>query len=71
MAERGSKLKYLLKEHGIQEQLIIECGGEVPLRKEEVCFPAMRDYSENAPNDGQEAERSLSERRLEHERKIK
>ena len=27
MAERGSKLKHLLKEHSIQEQLINECGG--------------------------------------------
>jgi hypothetical protein len=71
MAERGSKLKYLLKEHGILEQLIIECGGEVPLRKEEVCFPAMRNSSENVPYDAQEAERSASERRIEHERKIK
>lgn len=41
MAERGSKLKYLLKEHSITEQLILETGGEVPMRKEDVFFPAM------------------------------
>ena len=86
MAERGSKLKYLLKEHSIHEQLILECGGEVPLRKEDVFFPAMPETSqsaadqmaltENAPcEDGQPrvspGQDSANERRIEHERKIK
>lgn len=39
MAERGQKLKALLKEHSQTEQLIIENGGEIPLKKEDVTFP--------------------------------
>ena len=86
MAERGSKLKYLLKEHYVQEQLIVECGGEVPLRKEDVFFPAMPQTAagndnmagENAPSEdasglprAQGEDMTANERRIEHERKIK
>jgi len=75
MAERGSKLKYLLKEHSIQEQLILECGVEVPLRKEEVFFPAMpettapADDAANANDDSIAS--STNNERANHERKIK
>ena len=39
MAERGHKLKSLLKEHSKTEQQVIENGGEIPLKKEDVTFP--------------------------------
>ena len=57
MAERGAKLKNLLKDHSITEQLILEGGGEVPLRKEDVFYPALPESSgqasvnENAPDE--------------------
>ena len=74
MAERGSKLKNLLRDHSVQEQLILECGVEVPVRKEEVFFPAMPDAAvggENVGSPSADEEASLNERRTFHERKIK
>ena len=78
MAERGSKLKNLLRDHSVQEQLILECGVEVPVRKEEVFFPAMPEAAVGGENVGSPSadksaddEASLNERRAFHERKIK
>ena len=42
MAERGHKLKSLLKEHSMTEQQVIENGGEIPLKKEDVTFPQFK-----------------------------
>ena len=78
MAERGAKLKFLLKEHSIVEQLIVESGGEVPLSKEDVFYPAMPEAGsmsamneENIDGLPQTEPTNPNERRLQHERKIK
>ena len=39
MAERGAKLKGLLKSQSAQEQLVIETGGEIPYKGDQLFYP--------------------------------